>query len=161
MDQDNATLETEERSSLGRRSVLKGVAWSVPVVAVVGATPAMAVSNAKLLVTKISAVRTTASPRKVVTFTISVSNSNSISIDITDISFTTNEGWGTYTNKITPIVDANDVQTFSFSATDSDASVATTKLIFTLVDSRGADYNVTVTIKAGSVETTSTTMTFS
>jgi len=45
MDQHNATPDTQERSSVARRTVLKGAAWSVPVVAVVGATPAFAATN--------------------------------------------------------------------------------------------------------------------
>jgi hypothetical protein len=159
MDQHNATPDTEP-SSVGRRTVLKGAAWSVPVVAVVGATPALAVSNLKLTVTEITAKRPSKGS-KYVDFTISVSNTNSVSVDITDISFATNTGWDAYTDEVTDLVGASGTATFSFRGKEGNASDAFSQLVFTLVDSRGKSYNLTVTIHDGSVGTSSETVTFS
>ncbi len=41
---EHETTTSPERSVLGRRTILKGAAWSVPAVLAVGATPAFAVS---------------------------------------------------------------------------------------------------------------------
>lgn len=75
MDQHNATPDTQERSSVGRRTVLKGAAWSVPVVAVVGATPAFAKTGDTVTFTYVTV--NTAPPTGVPSNYINISNKDS------------------------------------------------------------------------------------
>jgi hypothetical protein len=67
---EHETTTSPERSVLGRRTILKGAAWSVPAVLAVGATPAFAVSNDLSVASEMSVSRT----RKTVTYNLPISN---------------------------------------------------------------------------------------
>ncbi len=85
MDQHETTTPTE-RKPLGRRTVLKGAAWSVPAVVAVGATPAFAATGALLPLDggQLSFTRSQTTG----TYTWAVTNPNSVEISISSISFT-------------------------------------------------------------------------
>jgi len=146
MDQHNVTPDTHERSSVGRRTVLKGAAWSVPAVAVIGATPALAQSGSKLTVTKITQVRS----GKNVDFTLTLKNTNGFDVTIGSIQFTTSKEWTNFpsANNTTPDTFAanSEVGTTTFRAVENNSSAAFPQLSFTLVDSRGTAFDVSVTI---------------
>lgn len=86
MDQ-RATTTSTERKPFGRRTVLKGAAWSVPAVVAVGATPAFAATGTVPLLehVSLSAIRPTAQPQKVVNFTWQLKANADVTV--TSISF--------------------------------------------------------------------------
>ena len=163
MTQGSETLRTETTSSLGRRGLIHGAAWSVPAVALVGATPAMAQSGLKVTVTAITAVRGSGPNGKNVDFTLSISNPNGAAVTVNSISFSSNTGWASYPTNSTPdtVNPGTNVGVTSFLAVESNSSAAFPLLTFTLVDSRGTAFNVTVTINAGSTDTNPQSFTLS
>lgn len=156
MDHGSETLDTKERSTIGRRRLVRGAAWSIPAVAAVGAAPAMAQSASKLVVQEITASRSGAN----VTFTITLKNNNNTLVTISDIQIGTNWGWTWYSMKSTPdTFAAGAVGSSSFRALDSTAfTTAYESLVFTLIDAR-AGYNVQVVINAGSTSSPPVTFT--
>lgn len=138
------------RVSMHRRTLLKGAAWTVPAVLLVGTTPAFAQSASKLLVTGITASRA----GEKVTFTLTLSNTNAGLVTLSDITFSTNSGWDNYAQLSTPdTFSAGSTSGISsFRARDADDVAPYSQLSFTLVDDRGASFNVNVTINAGSTD---------
>ena len=164
MTQGSETLKTETTSSIGRRGLIHGAAWSVPAVALVGATPAMAQSGLKVTVTAITAVRGSGVYGNNVDFTLSISNPNGAAVTVNSISFSSNTGWASYpTNYSTPdtVNPGPNVGVTSFRAVEWNFSADFPLLTFTLVDSRGTAFNVTVTINAGSTNTNPQSFTLS
>lgn len=75
MEEINDTLGAPRRSGLGRRTLLKGAAWSVPAVVVVGATPAFAATGDVVAITSVTVnTQPTGAPN---TSYINISNQNS------------------------------------------------------------------------------------
>lgn len=158
MDQHNATPDTEP-SSVGRRTVLKGAAWSVPVVAVVGATPVFAASNLKVAVTAASA---TSGTGKTVTFKLTVKNPNTIAVTINSVTIPAAAGqWASFgpaTISSSPWAASSTANTITFVGTEGDNSAAFDSFTITLVDSR-TGYNLNVTL-SGSHSSTGGAVTF-
>lgn len=139
------TTASPERKALGRRTILKGAAWSVPAVLAVGATPAFAASNLKVEVTGIVASR----DKKNVTFTLTVKNENTIPVTISSVQYPTPPGkwesFATATISATPWAAGSTANTVQFTGTERDNSDAFTTFTITLVDSRvGSSRTVTI-----------------
>lgn len=96
MDQHESTT-TPERSVLGRRTILKGAAWSVPAVLAVGATPAFAASNLALSSGLLRVRRRGGNVRY--EWTATNENDPGTSILITDIQFSSA---GSYLTEVLP-----------------------------------------------------------
>lgn len=143
--------ETTTRPGLGRRTVLKGAAWSVPAVVAVGATPAFAQTGGTevpLIVTEptITANRPTTGNQRTVNFTNWLITSNE-TVTVASILFAV-QGFtvSTYSN---PGTLTAGVQTeITFSGTNGNASTTTVGAItitITLLDGREAVFTTTGT----------------
>ncbi len=145
------TTTSPERSVLGRRTVLKGAAWSVPAVLAVGATPAFASSTSKVDVTSMNVTV----DGKIHTFTVTLYNPNTIDVTVDGLAFATatgrNNPWSSLTTT-TGIPQSLGGQASSSSitivATRKDQGVAFPSFAFALSDSRGELYDVSVSVTA-------------
>lgn len=143
------TTTSPERSVLGRRTILKGAAWSVPAVLAVGATPAFASSTSKVDVTTMDV----GVERKVHTFTLTVYNPNSIAVNIDGLTYTTptgqNNPWKSLTTTagIPQTLGGQTVSsTITIVATRKDEGAGFPSFAFMLSDSRGESYDVSVNV---------------
>lgn len=120
---------------IDRRTLVKGVAWSLPVVAVASAAPAVATSSAPgacSLVVTASGAKRNAQGTKTVTFTVTVVNSGDSAQTVTVTGLTGPQGsawsWSPDDATFTAQPGSN---TFHFTATRSDNSDGDCVLAYT------------------------------
>lgn len=87
---------------------------------------------------------------KDVDFTLTLKNTNGFAVTINRITFSTNSGWSNYPSAYNTTPDTfaanSSTGTTVFRAVEKDSSAAFPQLSFTLFDSRGSAFNVSVTI---------------
>lgn len=145
-----------EQAGLQRRTLLKGAAWSVPAVLLVGATPAFAASNLKVDVTAISVSVT----GKTYVFTLTTKNLNSISVTIGSVDLTGRDTkeWPSASASGTELALTPGATSSAIvvTATRKDKGASFPALSFKLKDNRGTTSDVNVNI----TNVTGTTVTF-
>ena len=118
-DNPNATPELQERSGVGRRTVLTA-AWSVPAISVLAAAPAMAASPPVPIVASVLLIGTrgSSSTKKDVSFTWSISSS----VAITSVSISADRPVGFPIGTVTAPTSLNGSGSATFTGSNHDAS---------------------------------------
>lgn len=111
MDQHETTTPTE-RKPLGRRTVLKGAAWSVPAVVAVGVTPAFAASD----IPPVSEQLSVTNNRGTFTYVWRFRNDNATAMTVSGVTATSP---ATLQPPISVTVSPGATGTFTFTATDA------------------------------------------